>query len=455
MDSTTFLIKGPRIIDPSQGLDQTGDILVSNGKIMAVGVLPADSVPANCRTVDAAGLVASPGFIDLHCHLRDPGFEYKETITAGALAAARGGFTSLCCMPNTSPPIDNAAVVDFLRRRCETEAVVRVHPVACVSKGRLGRELTEMEELAAAGAVAFSDDGDPVHDPSLMRLALTYSLDLGLPITNHCQDRSLSGNGAMAEGWVSSRLGLAGIPAAAEETMIARDIALAELTGGRLHLAHVSTAGSVPMIRHAKERGLAVTAEVCPHHLTITEEWVLGRKGGDAAAAGLLAYDTSTKVFPPLRSRNDVDALVEALADGVIDCIATDHAPHEPTSKQVTYEDAAFGISVLETGFGSVMQLVHRGRLSLPDLVERLTVGPARVMGQPFQEYATLAPGTAADIVLFDPDREWQVDTAEFQSMGKNTPLEGVTLKGQVMATMVGGRLVFEHSSWNGGNPIG
>ena len=210
MDSTTLVIKGPRIIDPGQGLDQTGDILVSDGKIMAVGVLSADSVPADCHTVDAAGLVASPGFIDLHCHLRDPGFEYKETITAGALAAACGGFTSLCCMPNTSPPIDNAAVVDFLRRRCEAEAVVRVHPVACVSKGRLGRELTEMEELAAAGAVAFSDDGDPVYDPSLMRLALTYSLDLGRPITNHCQDRSLSGNGAMAEGWVSSRLGWLG-----------------------------------------------------------------------------------------------------------------------------------------------------------------------------------------------------------------------------------------------------
>ena len=455
MDSTTLLIKGPRIIDPSRGIDQTGDILVSDGKILAAETISADNVPADCRTFDATGLVASPGFIDLHCHLRDPGFEYKETLAAGARAAARGGFTSLCCMPNTVPPIDTAAVVEFLRRRCETEAVVRVHPVACVSKGRLGKELTEMEELAAAGAVAFSDDGDPVYDPSLMRLALTYSLDLGLPITNHCQDRALSGSGTMAEGWVSSRLGLAGIPAAAEEAMIARDIALAELTGGRLHLAHVSTAGSVPMIRHARERGLAVTAEVCPHHLTISEEWVLGRKGVDSASAGLLAYDTLTKVFPPLRSRQDVDALVEALADGVIDCIATDHAPHELTSKQVTYEDAAFGISVLETGFGSAMQVVHGGRMSLSDLVERLTVGPARVLGPAFSEFATLAPGTPADIVLFDPDRVWQVDTAEFESMGKNTPLEGVNLKGQVMATLVGGRLVFEHPSRNGGNPIG
>ena len=317
--------------------------------------------------MEATGLVASPGFIDLHCHLREPGFEYKETIAAGARAAARGGFTSLCCMPNTEPPLDTAAVVDFLKRRAETEATVRIHPVACISKGRLGKELTEMEELASAGAVAFSDDGDPVYDPNLMRLALTYSLDLGLPITNHCQDLSLSRNGVMAEGWVSSRLGLSGIPAAAEETMIARDIALAELTGGRLHVAHVSTAGSVPMIRQARERGLPVTAEVCPHHLTITEDWVLGGQGADVRAAGPLAYDTSTKVYPPLRSRRDVDALVEGLAEGVIDCIATDHAPHELSSKQVTYQDAAFGISVLETAFGSTMQLVHRGSLTLPD----------------------------------------------------------------------------------------
>ena len=455
MDSAPLLIKGPRIIDPARGVDQVGDILISGGKIVATGPISADDIPQDCVTLEATGLVASPGFIDLHCHLREPGFEYKETIAAGARAAARGGFTSLCCMPNTEPPLDTAAVVDFLKRRAETEATVRIHPVACISKGRLGKELTEMEELASAGAVAFSDDGDPVYDPNLMRLALTYSLDLGLPITNHCQDLSLSQNGVMAEGWVSSRLGLSGIPAAAEETMIARDIALAELTGGRLHVAHVSTAGSVPMIRQARERGLPVTAEVCPHHLTITEDWVLGGQGADVRAAGPLAYDTSTKVYPPLRSRRDVDALVEGLAEGVIDCIATDHAPHELSSKQVTYQDAAFGISVLETAFGSTMQLVHRGSLTLPDLVERLTVGPARVLGPSFQGLSTLAAGTPADVVLFDPDREWVVDTKEFQSQGKNTPLEGVTLKGQVVATLVEGRLVFQHEPGNGGNRVG
>ncbi|MCH7712561.1 MAG: dihydroorotase [Chloroflexi bacterium] len=444
MQSSPILIKGPRIIDASSGLDQVGDILVVDGMIAAVGPISQDGLPDGCRTVDATGLVACPGFIDLHCHLREPGFEFKETIASGTRAAAKGGFTSICAMPNTDPPVDNAAVVDFLRFRSQAEAAVRVFPIACVSKGRLGRELADMEELASAGAVAFSDDGDPVYDANLMRLALAYSLDLGLPITNHCQDIALSRNGVMAEGAVASRLGLDGIPAAAEEAMIARDISLAELTGGRLHIAHVSTAGSVPLLRQAKERGLRVTAEVCPHHLTITDQWVLGGNGMDADAAGPLSYDTSTKVYPPLRTQRDVDALVQALAEGVIDCIATDHAPHDATSKQCTYQEAAFGISVLETALGSTLQMVHQGLLSLPDLVHRWTVGPASVLGSAFDGFASLDIGTPADVVLFDPDREWVVNPQEFLSQGKNTPLAGVTLKGQVVATFVDGRMVYE-----------
>jgi dihydroorotase len=442
-----LLIQGPRIIDAASGMDEVGDILVVDGKIAAIG--GQDSLPDGCRTVDATGLVACPGFIDLHCHLREPGYEYKETIASGSMAAARGGFTSICAMPNTDPPTDNAAVVDFLRFRARTEGVVRVYPIACVSKGRLGRELSEMEELASAGAVAFSDDGDPVYDANLMRLALAYSMDLGLPIINHCQDLSLSHNGLMAEGSVASRLGLGGIPAAAEESMIARDIALAELTGGRLHVAHLSTAGSVPLVRQARERGLRVTAEVCPHHLTITDEWVLGGKGLDTRAAGAFSYDTSTKVYPPLRTQRDVEALIQGLADGVIDCIATDHAPHEATSKQCTYQEAAFGISVLETAFGSTMQLVHQGGLALPDLVHRLTVGPAGALGPDFEEFATLNPGTPADVVLFDPDQEWLVDPQDFQSQGKNTPLAGVTLKGLIAATFVEGSLVYHSDAFN------
>ncbi|MDA0733173.1 MAG: dihydroorotase [Chloroflexi bacterium] len=444
----SILIKGPRIIDASQGLDVVGDLLVKDGKILSVGnlIAPAD-IPENCRVISGDGLVACAGFIDLHCHLREPGFEYKETIATGTQAAARGGFTSLCCMPNTDPAIDNAAVVEFIKRRAADQGVVRVFPIGCVTKERKGKTLAEMEELASAGVVAFSDDGDPVYDDNLMRLALAYSQDLGLPIINHCQEHSLSRGGVMAEGWVATLLGLPGIPAAAEEAMIARDIALAELTGGRLHVAHLSTSGSVALVRQAKERGIPVTAEVCPHHLTITDQWALGGKDSKNDVAGPLSFDTSTKVYPPLRSQHDVEALVDALAEGVIDCVATDHAPHDLASKQVTYQDASFGISVLETALGSLMQLVHQDRISLSTLIERLTVGPARILGPNFAELPTLKEGTPADVVLFDPNREWRVDPREFASKGKNTPLEGTTLKGRVVATMVAGEIVFQESA--------
>ena len=442
--SDAILIKGPRIIDPGRGVDEVGDILIREGAILASGQISSGDIPEGCCIVEAAGKVASPGFIDIHCHLREPGYEYKETIAAGTRAAARGGFTSICCMPNTDPPIDNSAMVDFIRQRANHEGIVRVFPIGCVTKGRKGQELSEMEELAVAGVVAFSDDGDPVEDPNLMRLALAYSSDLGLPVTNHCQDLSLSRNGVMAEGRVATRLGLPGIPSAVEEAMMARDIALAELTGGRIHLAHLSTAGSVPLVRQARERGIPVTAEVCPHHLTITDEWVLGGQAARTGTGGTFAYDTLTKVYPPLRSQQDVDALVQGLAEGTIDCIATDHAPHELISKLVTYQDAPSGISVLETALGSALQLVHGGHMTLSTLVNRMTVGPARVLGDSFDHLSTLASGTTADIVIFDPGLEWVVDPNDFQSMGKNTPLQGATLKGRVSATMVQGRFVFE-----------
>ena len=444
METDSILIRHARIVDPSRQLDRVGDILIGSGEITAAGRLGPDRIPNGCRVIDGTGLVASPGFIDLHCHLREPGFEYKETIAAGSKAAAKGGFTTLCAMPNTDPPIDNAAVVDFIHQKARQDSLVRILAIGCVTKGRKGHELAEMEELASSGVVAFSDDGDPVYDANLMRLALIYSLDLGLPISNHCQERSLSCNGVMAEGPVATHLGLDGIPAAAEETMIARDIALAEATGGRLHVAHLSTAGSVPLVREAKARGLSVTAEVCPHHLTTTDQWVLGRKGESTTAAGGLAYDTSTKVYPPLRGQRDVDALIQGLADGVIDCVATDHAPHDLTSKQVTYQEAAFGISVLETALGSLLQLVHSKKLSMGAMVDRLTTGPARVLGETYSDLASLEAGTAADIVLFDPEQEWTVDTAEFESKGKNTPLEGTMLKGRVVATFASGNIIYQ-----------
>ena len=447
MASDVVLIKGPRIVDPGRGMDEVGDILVAGGKIAACGRVADDDIPDSCLTIEAGGLVASPGFIDLHCHLREPGFEYKETIRSGSLAGARGGFTSLCAMPNTDPPIDNAGMVGFILDRAKADAVVRIFPIGCVTKGRKGRELSEMEELASAGVVAFSDDGDPVSDPNLMRLALTYSTDLGIPISNHCQDLSLTANGVMAEGRIATHLGLPGITAAVEEAMVSRDILLAELTGGRIHLAHLSTAGSVRLVQQARERGIPVTSEVCPHHLTITDEWVLGNRGMGGGASYGYAYDTYTKVYPPLRSQTDVDALIQGLADGVIDCIATDHAPHELTSKRVTYQDAASGISVLETALGSALQLVHQGKMTLNAVVERLTAGPARVLGESFQPLASLQPSTPADIVVFDPDREWVVDTREFLSMGKNTPLDGTTLKGKVVATLVEGRVVYREEN--------
>ncbi|MEC8857956.1 MAG: dihydroorotase [Chloroflexota bacterium] len=444
METDSILIRHARIVDPSRQLDRVGDILIGSGEITAAGRLGPDRIPNGCRIIDGTGLVASPGFIDLHCHLREPGFEYKETIAAGSRAAAKGGFTTLCAMPNTDPPIDNAAVVDFIHQKARQDSLVRILAIGCVTKGRKGHELAEMEELASSGVVAFSDDGDPVYDANLMRLALIYSLDLGLPISNHCQERSLSCNGVMAEGPVATHLGLDGIPAAAEETLIARDIALAEATGGRLHVAHLSTAGSVPLVREAKARGLSVTAEVCPHHLTTTDQWVLGRKGESTTAAGGLAYDTSTKVYPPLRGQRDVDALIQGLADGVIDCVATDHAPHDLTSKQVTYQEAAFGISVLETALGSLLQLVHSKKISMGAMVDRLTTGPARVLGETYSDLASLEAGTAADIVLFDPEQEWTVDTAEFESKGRNTPLEGTMLKGRVVATFASGNIIYQ-----------
>ena len=441
-----ILIAGGRVIDPANGVDAVADVLVSDGVVREVAhSIPSESVGEHGHVINATGLVISPGFIDIHTHLREPGYEYKETIATGAAAAARGGFTTICAMPNTDPAVDNEAVVELVNRRA-ADAAVRVRVIGCVSRGRAGHELADMEELASAGVVAFSDDGDPVRDAGLMRLALTYSRDLGVPISNHCQDHGLCCGGVMAEGWVSSRLGLPGIPAVAEEAMVARDIALAELTGGRLHVAHLSSAGSVSMVREAKARGIHVTAEVCPHHLWLTDEWALGGKG-DAYATGAMAYDTTTKVYPPLRSHADVAACLAGLADGAIDCVATDHAPHERASKECTYNDAAFGISVLETALGTLMAPVHRGSIDLPTMIERLTVGPARVLGEALAPYASLSPGTPADLVLFDPQALWTVDVNEFASLGRNTPLDGVELQGRVAATMVAGRMVFEEET--------
>ena len=444
MMSSSLLISGGRLLDPSQRIDKVGDLLVTEDKIAWIGDKGAASSQPDLSTIDATGLVVCPGFIDLHCHLREPGFEDKETIATGTRAAARGGFTTICCMPNTNPPLDNKASVDYVKKTAELDGVVRVLPIGCITKGRQGEELTEMSELADAGVIGFSDDGDPVPSSRIMSLAMDYSCALGLPIIEHCEDRELSDGGLMNDGWVSTRLGLKGILAAAEEIAVARNLALAQLTGARIHIAHVSTKGSVELIRRAKEKGIAVTAEATPHHLTLTEERVMGCEPENI---NQLTYDTSAKVNPPLRSKEDIAALTEGLRDGIIDIIATDHAPHTLVDKMCEFGLAAFGISGLETAMGCLMGLVHAGELDLMALISKLTWEPAKIIGTKYGELGTLKLGCQADITLFDPDKEWIVSSRDFASKGKNTPFDGYQFKGKVVATIAGGDIVYQDDS--------
>jgi dihydroorotase len=425
-----LLIQNGRIIDPSQGIDVTGSLLIAEGKISWLGKGNLTPPQPDYDVLNARGLIVCPGFIDLHCHLRQPGFEEKETIATGTKAAARGGFTTICCMPNTSPPLDNQTVVEFVKSKAAAEGVVRVLPIGCISKGRKGEELAEMGELASAGVIAFSDDGEPVLSSYLMRQALDYSRTFDLPVIDHCEDKALTEGGQMNEGVISTRLGLRGIPSAAEEIMVARDLALAELTGGRLHIAHVTTESSVELIRRAKEKGIKVSAEVTPHHLTLTEERVIG-------------YDTNAKVNPPLRTKQDIKALIQGLKDNTIDIIATDHAPHTEADKLGEFDLAPFGISGFETALGSLMSLVHGGELSLITLIAKLT-DAARIIGNKYGKLGTLAIGAPADVTIFDPNLEWVVDIKDFASKGKNTPLAGERLKGKVMATIYRGKLVYK-----------
>lgn len=436
-------IRGGRIIDPANGKDVVGDLLIREGVVVSVG--PIVAVGA-ATTIEAEGLIVSPGMVDVHCHLREPGFEHKETIATGTLAAARGGFTTLCVMPNTVPPVDNAALVQFVLARGASEGVVRVLPIGCLSRGRVGTEIADLAELAEAGAVGFSDDGSPVDDTALMRRALEYShglLDGELPVIDHCEDRRLSAGATMHEGWVSARLGLRGSPAAAEAIHVARDLFLAELTGARLHLAHLSTASSIELVVRAKERGLPISAEVTPHHITLDHEVLLGELGG---TPGSLAYDTRAKVNPPLRTSKDVEACRAALAEGTIDCIATDHAPHAIEDKLCEFEAAAYGISGLETALALSLTLVHDGVITLPTLIERMTSGPVRTLAldRRVSGLGTLGVGAPGDVTVFDPYAPWVVQAEKFASKGKNTPVAGRTLRGRVIATIFGGTVVYK-----------
>jgi dihydroorotase len=439
-EAVSLLVSGVRIIDPSQDIDRIGDLLISEGRVVQIGG-PGAIRPSRVRgvgktkTLGATGLILCPGFVDVHCHLREPGFEDKETIATGTKAAAIGGFAVVCCMANTEPPLDTPATVGWVREKASRRGTVGVLPIGCITRGRKGKELTNMAGLAEAGVVAFSDDGDPVASSMLLRRAMEHSRDLGLPIIDHCEDKTLSGNGIMNEGQTSARLGLEGIPAAAEEVAVARDLILARLTGSRLHIAHVSTKGSVELIRRAKEEGISVTAEVTPHHLTLTEQRILKECLGKS-------FDTNAKVNPPLRTRMDVQALIKGLKDGVIDAIATDHAPHTVADKACALERAAFGISGFETAFGCLMSLVHNGELSLSQLISKLTCEPAEVIGKT-DELGTLKIGASANITIFDPDREWVVNSRDFASKGRNTPCDGCKFKGKVVATVANGRMVY------------
>ncbi|MGN1010492.1 MAG: dihydroorotase [Clostridia bacterium] len=414
------------MIDPSQKLDEVADVLIRDGKIAEVG---KDLKAENVEVKDVTGMIVCPGLVDIHCHLREPGLERKETIATGTRAAAAGGFTTVLPMPNTAPVADSPASILYVRDRAKEVGVVHVYPIGAITKGSKGQELAEMSAMADAGAVAFSDDGRPVDSSRMMRLAMEYSLITKLPLIAHEEDLALVDDGDMNEGAVSTVLGLRGNPAAAEETMIARDIILARLTGARLHIAHVSTAHGVQLIREAKAEGLPITAEVTPHHLTLTEEAVR-------------TYDTNTKVNPPLRTKGDVDALIEGLKDGTIDCVATDHAPHTVEDKVVEYHYAANGISGFETALPVLWtELVQEGRLTAMELIDKMSTSAAKIMNLPA---GTLETGAAADVIVIDPDTILAVDKNEFYSKGKNTPYHERLLSGWPMLTVVDGAVVME-----------
>ena len=427
MSIRPVLLKGGRIVDPSQNLDATGDVLVQDGKIVKAGGKIGG--PDGALVIDCAGKVVSPGFIDVHCHLREPGREDVETIDSGAKAAVAGGFTAVCAMPNTNPVTDNQAAVGFIIRQAQRANAARVYPIGAISVGQLGESMAEMGEMIGAGAVAVSDDGKPVVSAQLMRTTLEYARSFGIPVADHCEEPTLAHGGAMNEGVVSARLGLKGIPDEAEEIMVIRDILLARRTGGHVHLCHMSTKGSVELIRWGKDRGINVTAEVCPHHLHLTEDAVEG-------------YNTHAKMNPPLRTWADVEALRAAVRDGTIDCVATDHAPHHYDEKEREFPDAPNGIVGLETALAVVnTALVVSGVMGINDLVNRMSVMPAKVF---HLQGGTLRAGSVGDVTVFDPTESWTVDANRFRTKGRNSPWTGHQLTGRVHATLVGGNVAWQ-----------
>jgi dihydroorotase len=426
-----ILLTGARIIDPVQNRDAQMDMLLEDGKVAKIGtglLKTAQKHSGKVNIIELEGKIVVPGLIDMHTHLREPGQEYKETIASGAAAAVAGGFTSIACMPNTSPINDNRSITEFIKRKSVEAALANVYPIGAISNGSAGYQLTEFWDMKEAGIIAISDDGKPVMDAALMRRALEYAYSLGLPVISHCEDTNLSGNGLINEGYYSTILGLRGIPGIAEEAMVARDILIAEFTNTCVHIAHVSTAGSVRLIRDAKKRGLKVTAETAPHYFTLTDE-------------ALQSYDTNFKVNPPLRSEDDVEAIKEGLSDGTLDVIACDHAPHGRTDKEVEFEYAANGISGLETSLALSISLVQNKVLGWSELISKMSANPARILNLP---KGTLEAGADADITVIDPQLKWIADVQVFRSRGKNSPFHGRQMQGRAILTIVGGEIKYD-----------
>lgn len=430
-------LKGARIVDPSNLTDDTSvlikrkvlcDIYIRNGKIASIAPQGKESIPADAKVIDLAGKIVTPGLMDMHTHLREPGEEYKETIATGCLAAVSGGFTAIACMPNTKPVNDNKSITEYILQKAQEAGLATVYPIGAISKGLQGETLAEFGDMKSAGIVAVTDDGRPVMNGELMRRALEYARNFDLPVISHCEDLTLCSGGVMNEGVISTQLGLSGIPAAAEEVMVFREISLAALTGGSVHIAHVSARGSVNLIRQAKASGINVTAETAPHYFSLTEEAVTG-------------YDTNAKMNPPLRTAEDVAAIIEGLKDGTIDAIASDHAPHSTLEKDVEFNMAANGIVGLETILPLTLKLVHAGHLSLSEAVAKLSINPARILRL---EIPSIQIGKRADLTIIDPDRKFIVDVQKFQSISKNSPFHGWELKGKAVMTIINGRIVFD-----------
>jgi dihydroorotase len=428
LSSTLLVLNNARVVDPSCGRDEIADIVLENGRVLAVG--PGAGAryrpERDGQVIDCTNRWIFPGFVDMHTHLREPGFEYKEDIRSGSVAAAAGGFTTICAMPNTNPVNDNRAITEMMVARAKEVNIVRVHPIGAVTRKLAGVELTEVADLREGGCVAISDDGRCVLHSGVMRRALEYARTFDVPLVQHAEDHHLTEGAQMHEGVVSTRLGLKGWPRVAEDHIVARDLMLSEMTGARYHVAHLSTMGAAALVREAKSRQIRATAEVTPHHLLLTHEGVMG-------------YNTACKVNPPLREQRDCDALIAALADGTIDCIATDHAPHAPSEKECEYSEAPNGMIGLETAFPLLLALVHEGKLSLNRLIAALTIGPAKIIGQPV---GTLREGALADLTVVDPDAHWTVE--RFQSKSRNSPFVGQKLRGRVECTVMGGAIVWQ-----------